>query len=166
MAYNNNYNNNRSPEIEKAPIYDFNRLKDGYADSEGNMKEQFFLGDGERLAKYLAGDIAEDKWGNKKFRNGISTSQLRQFFGEVKALQSKIGKNGENFKNTYPFILMLKSKANYKFNRENINDRFKEFIEVNIDLIKEANKKNLGFETFNHFVTFFEVVVGYFKGEK
>ena len=106
-SYSNNSSNNG---FEKAPIYEFNRLDNGYTDAEGNIKEQFMLGDAERLAKYLAGDKSIDRYNNEKYY-GITSSQLRQFYGEVKALQSKMGKNGEDFAKVYPFVLMLKSKA-------------------------------------------------------
>ena len=113
--YSNNYNSNNSENS-----FDFSRIKNGYTDDQGNMKEEFFLNTGEKLAKYL-GEKEEvtNKWGKPEYIAGLSASQLRQFFGEVKALQSKMGKNGEDFIKVYPFILMLKSKASYKANREN-----------------------------------------------
>lgn len=167
--YNNGYSKNNSYDnnIQKAPKYDFNRLDNGYLDENGNMKEQFMLGDAERLAQYLAGDIKLDNRGKEKFVNGVTSSQLRQFFGEVKALNSKMGKNGEDFAKVYPFVLMLKSKASYKANRENakLSESFKQFIDKNVELVKEANKIGKGYEMFRSFTLFFEVVVGFFKGE-
>ena len=161
-SYSNNLSNNG---FEKAPIYEFNRLDNGYTDAEGNIKEQFMLGDAERLAKYLAGDKSIDRYNNEKY-SGITSSQLRQFYGEVKALQSKMGKNGEDFIKVYPFILMLKSKASYKANRENskLPEAFKIFIEKNVELVQKANKEGKGYETFNNFALFYEVVIGFFKG--
>ncbi|MBN2837462.1 MAG: type III-A CRISPR-associated protein Csm2 [Fusobacteriaceae bacterium] len=163
--YNNNYNSNNNG-FEKAPVYEFTRLDNGYTDENGNIKEQFMLGDAERLAKYLAGDKTQDRFGKDEYKNGITSSQLRQFFGEVKALQAKMGKNGEDFAKVYPFVLMLKSKASYKANRENskLPESFKIFIEKNVELIKNANKEGKGFEVFNNFALFYEVVIGFFKG--
>ena len=158
--YSNNYNSNNSENS-----FDFSRIKNGYTDDQGNMKEEFFLNTGERLAKYL-GEKEEvtNKWGKPEYIAGLSASQLRQFFGEVKALQSKMGKNGEDFAKVYPFVLMLKSKAAYKEDTKNIPKKFREFIDINIELIKKSNKEGKGFETFNNFALFYEVVIGFFKG--
>lgn len=160
MNTNSRYNNNGP---EKAPIYNFDRLKDGYTDSSGNMKEQFMLGEAETLSKYLAGNKTIDRYGNEKYF-GVTSSQLRQFYGEIKALQAKMGKNGEDFSKVYPFVLMLKSKAAYKQSNGNIPESFKQFIDVNVEMIKNANKEGKGFLTFNNFTMFFEVVIGFFKG--
>ena len=46
--YSNNYNSNNSENS-----FDFSRIKNGYTDDQGNMKEEFFLNTGEKLAKYL-----------------------------------------------------------------------------------------------------------------
>ena len=158
--YSNNYNSNNSENS-----FDFSRIKNGYTDDQGNMKEEFFLNTGERLAKYL-GEKEEvtNKWGKPEYIAGLSASQLRQFFGEVKALQSKMGKNGEDFAKVYPFVLMLKSKAAYKEDTKNIPKKFREFIDINIELIKKSNKEGKGYETFNNFALFYEVVIGFFKG--
>ncbi|MBP6281711.1 MAG: type III-A CRISPR-associated protein Csm2 [Leptotrichiaceae bacterium] len=158
--YSNNYNSNNSENS-----FDFSRIKNGYTDDQGNMKEEFFLNTGEKLAKYL-GEKEEvtNKWGKPEYIAGLSASQLRQFFGEVKALQSKMGKNGEDFAKVYPFVLMLKSKAAYKEDTKNIPKKFREFIDINIELIKKSNKEGKGFETFNNFALFYEVVIGFFKG--
>lgn len=158
-----NYNNSNSS-IEKVPVYDFTRMDGGFTDEAGNLREQFLLGDAERLAKYLAGDLDVRK---NKLTGGITSTQLRQFYGEVKALQNKMGKKGEDFSKVYPFVLMMKSKAEYKYNRDKkIPESFKKFIDKNIELIQKGNKEGKGFETFNNFALFFEVVVGFFKGEK
>ncbi len=155
--YNNGYNKNNSFAEVKAD-YDFSVIKNGYTDEKNNIKEEFMLGEAEKLAVYLAGDK----------RDGVSNSQLRQFYGEVKALQSRLDNNKENFSKVYPFILMLKSKANYKSNRKqsSIPRSLLMFIDKNIEVIQRLNKEGKGFEAFNNFALFFEVVVGYFKGVK
>ena len=158
--YSNNYNSNNSENS-----FDFSRIKNGYTDDQGNMKEEFFVNTGEKLATYLAEkEEVTNKWGKPEYIAGLSASQLRQFFGEVKALQSKMGKNGEDFAKVYPFVLMLKSKAAYKEDTKNIPKKFREFIDINIELIKKSNKEGKGFETFNNFALFYEVVIGFFKG--
>ena len=80
--YSNNYNSNNSENS-----FDFSRIKNGYTDDQGNMKEEFFLNTGEKLAKYL-GEKEEvtNKWGKPEYIAGLSASQLRQFFGEVKGI--------------------------------------------------------------------------------
>jgi CRISPR type III-A-associated protein Csm2 len=77
-------------------------------------------------------------------------------------LELRLEKDGSNFKNIYPFILMLLPKIDYKHNREIIITEFKNFIDTNIDIIKEEHKKGNGYKAFCDFCLFFECVVGYF----
>lgn len=125
-------------------------IGDSYCDSNGNIREDLLLDGAKRIAKLLERE---------------SSSQIRQFFNEVKSLKFRIEDNKENFEKIYPNILILKSKAAYKYRNGNnkinkIKKEFNEFINVNVDIIK--NNKN--YETFEQFVTFFEVVAGYYYG--
>jgi len=132
------------------PTYDWNRLKTmKYSDKDGNLREQLITEDAKRVADYL---------GN----NRTSSSQLRQFYGEVKGLELRLEKNGSNFSNIYPFILMLKPKIAYKVTRRVAQPSFKEFIDTNIDIIIAENKNGNGYKAFTDFCVFFECIVGYF----
>lgn len=163
---NNNFQNERSS-------YDWDRLKKfKYSDSEGNLREQLITEDALRISNLLkSSKICEykDYKGEKRFKKlkeGLTASQLRQFYGEVKGLELRLEENGGNFKEVYPFILMLKPKIDYKHNRQVIITEFKKFIDTNVDIIKEENKNGNGYKAFTDFCLFFECVVGYFPKTK
>ena len=118
----------------------------------------------------LRGDLitveADEIGGILAVKAKLSNSQLRAFYNEVKALETKIGDKVENFPKNYPMILMMKSKAAYKKGSQSskIPLEFKDFIDENIDLIKKRNGEGKGKQAFDNFVIFFEAVVGYFYG--
>lgn len=132
-----------------ARSYNWNKLKNGYYDENGNLRNELIVDEADKLGEILA------------VKDRLSKSQLRNFFNEVKALDAKIER--DNFDENLPYILMLKAKASYAYKggrNSNIPKSFKEFIETNIDLIEE--KRDI--ETFRGFVNFFETVVAYFYG--
>lgn len=92
--------------------------------------------------------------------NGITATQLRNFFNEVKALQSRIEAGG--FDATEALVGLLKSKAAYAYaraekKREMGFRHMKSMIEQGVELSKTP-------ESFNDFALFFEAVMGFFKG--
>jgi CRISPR type III-A-associated protein Csm2 len=93
-------------------------------------------------------------------KNGVTATQLRNFFNEVKALQSRIEAGG--FAVNEALIGLLKSKAAYAYaraekKRKNGFGYLKSMIEQCSDLSKSE-------EAFNDFALFFEAVMGFFKG--
>lgn len=147
MDYRNKYNNqnnrfNKSQE-EELPT-DF--IEKGFK----NLREELILEETKEIARVFAN--------SKK----LSTSQIRMFFNEVKALQSKIDGDVNNFERNYPFILMLKSKADYKYKNGNgtISKSFRDFIYKSVDYIKE----NKSITTFENFCIVFETIIGYYAG--
>lgn len=140
--FNNNYNQENNFEFEKK----------GFLDEKGILREALMTDEAKEIAKKLVGF-------NKK-KPITSSSQIRAFFYEVKAIQNRIGEK-ENFNKEYPFILMLKSKAEYKTNGNKIPKYFKDFIVKAVDYIKNSDNK---FENFNAFSIFYEVIIGYYYG--
>lgn len=108
-----------------------------------------------------AKDIARDLYSMGK---GLSNSQLRAFFNEIKAIQNRINKNEKLFESNYVYILMLKAKADYKYRNgekdARITEKFYNFLNSGIDYIV----KNKSVQNFEDFVFLFEAVVGYFYG--
>lgn len=90
----------------------------------------------------------------------LSTAQLRKFYGEVKALETKIEAKG--FAQIKPLIKMLKSKAAYscptRGGNKKIPDEFKIFLNEMVDHIEDE-------KDYKAFAITFEAVVGYFYGE-
>lgn len=54
---------------------------------------------------------------NELSNTNLSTHQVRKFYDEVKQYKARLDK-GYDFKKILPLILMLKSKANYAYNKE------------------------------------------------
>ncbi len=95
----------------------------------------------------------------------VSSSQLRKFYNEVKALEKKL--DHQPFQNIFPLIKMIKSKVAYATAPSKISNRdeqplykkFKEFIIEGIDSIPEDGEKE-----FKAFCKYFEAVVGFYYG--
>ena len=138
--------------------YNWKTLESGYLDDEGRLKLELIEDEADKIGELLArGGI------NKEIRyEKLSSSQLRRFYNEVKALDAKIDK--DNFHENLPFILMLKAKANYAYRgggrQKKIPESFKDFIIKNVEVV--SRERN--FESFKKFTIFFETVVGYFYG--
>ena len=166
MDNTSNRDFNKNSNFQEKKTYDFKALeKNKYRDKNGEIREELIMEDAVSIAK-IFGEIALGRT-NKK----MSNSQIRAFFGEVKALEGRINygtheEEKKEFSKIYPFILMLNSKVEYKFNKEHVTEEFKRFINTNVNIIREENKLGNGVKAFKDFVMFFETVVGFFKGAK
>jgi CRISPR-associated protein Csm2 len=91
----------------------------------------------------------------------VSSSQLRAFYGDVKALEQKITQGGEGaFERFYYLVKMLKSKASYVQGKRaggQVSEAFRDFIHACVDAIETE-------EDFQAFVKFFESTVGFYYG--
>lgn len=99
----------------------------------------------------------------KKFASvKVSSSQLRNFFNDVKALEAKVDlvSSSREFEKIKPYVKLLKSKVAYAYKngKGKIALPFKQFIDKCVDLV--ATK-----EDFKAFAIFFEAVVGFYYGE-
>ncbi|MHB8278726.1 MAG: type III-A CRISPR-associated protein Csm2, partial [Candidatus Humimicrobiaceae bacterium] len=103
------------------------------------MESYFF--DEEGIIKTELLEKAAEKEAQKF--GALTTTQLINFFNEVKALEKRLKDNGdsdEHFKKIMPLIKMLKSKIVYASARQKNMGEFEEFIKDRIDKIK--NKKD------------------------
>jgi len=91
----------------------------------------------------------------------VSSSQLRAFYGDVKALEQKIAQGGPRaFDRFYHLVKMLKSKASYvqgKRTGGRVSDAFREYIHTCVDAIETE-------KDFKAFLKFFESTVGFYYG--
>jgi CRISPR-associated protein Csm2 len=91
----------------------------------------------------------------------VSSSQLRAFYGDVKALEQKIAQGGEGaFERFYYLIKMLKSKASYVQGKRaggRVSEAFRDYIHKCIDAIETE-------DDFRAFLKFFESTVGFYYG--
>lgn len=145
MSYQNNYRNNK-PSYNQVPTLSKDFVVKGFTE----LREELMLNEARDIAKVFTD-------------SKLSNSQLRAFFNEIKALQNKINKDEKLFEQNYPFILMLKSKAEYKYRNgqgAKITKPFRDFINESIDYIKD----NKSVKTFDNFCILFETIVGYYYG--
>jgi CRISPR-associated protein Csm2 len=94
-------------------------------------------------------------------RNQVSSSQLRAFYGDVKALEQKIAQGGEGaFERFYYLVKMLKSKASYVQGKRaggRVSEAFRDYIHKCVDAVETE-------EDFKAFLKFFESTVGFYYG--
>lgn len=148
---NGGYNGNRGNSFNQKVEFDFE--KKGYL-KDGIIREELITEEAEKIAKEFN-------------NNRLSTSQLRAFFNEVKAIKNRVKDDGSNYNMVFPLILMLKSKAEYKGSSKGnskIPAVFKDFLIANIDRLSKDKKEGNSKVAFDAFVMFFEAVVGYFYG--
>lgn len=94
--------------------------------------------------------------GGNEYGKKVSSSQLRNFFNDVRSLEARI--ESGNFEVFRPHIKMLKAKVAYAQDRGKVSKAFEHLISKCVDLIEDDRD-------FKAFVLFFEAIVGYFYGE-
>lgn len=125
-------------------------LDGGYFADNTNIKSELLTETAEHVARVL---------GNS---NSITSTQLKRFFAQVRAIERELGQKG--FSELVPQILSLKPMAaNYvgrgssQWERER-REVFKRFIDRNVELAsRDENSFNKGF------IPHFESVVAYYK---
>jgi len=98
-------------------------------------------------------------------KGGMTSAQLRRFYGEVKNLEKKATDNetGEiseqKFLTVLPMVKMMKSKVAYANNPSNkkVPDEFREWMDEHLDSIESHRD-------FRAFLLHFEAVVGFCYG--
>ena len=154
----NNYqgyrqNNSGKNNMQEEKKYDWYFIHHGFCNERGILREE--------LITTEAKEIARD------FKN-VTSTQLRAFFGEIKGFRNHIlgkeeGIQEEEFEKIYPLILMMKSKINYRNEKEKKKlSPLKQFLDAGIERIQKENKLRRGCKAFLDFSLFFETVVGYF----
>lgn len=101
----------------------------------------------------------------KEVRNGVTSTQIRRLFDEIKRYERLINDDDcSSWEKQYPYIKMIKSKVHYTVARSKKNgkredaiyyDNLSQFISEGIDLIKSAKDYHI-------FVSLFEAVYGFY----
>jgi len=116
-----------------------------------------FRGENNKRRRELFTKDAKE-WANLLY--GVSDTQLRNFYNQVKALQAKI--EAEGFEKNDALIGLLKPKAAYALARaEKRNKKKFEYLQV---MIEQGVDHSASPESFEDFVLFFESVLGFYKG--
>ena len=117
------------------------------------------------------GKLKTDRFTNEPVytKSQLTTTKLRNFFGEIKRIQIRLGFN-DGFETEKTNILMLKPKLAYAVGRENDTNNkekvkmFYEQLSIGLDAITYDNAE-VGKEQFNNFVKLMEAVVAYHKAK-
>jgi CRISPR-associated protein Csm2 len=129
----------------------------GFYTTEKKVKADLF----DTTADKIAGSfVGKDRNGRTY---GVSKSQLRKLYNEVKRFEQNLDGSIEAWDKNYPYIRMIKSKSSYNTARAGEKDRNKAdvyknlsaFIAEGIDLIKDE-------EDYRVFTALFEAVYGFY----
>ncbi len=110
----------------------------------------------EDFGKYLTDPF---KKGDRTFpgRNALTTTQLRNFFSEIRRIQAKgYDKNSSDF-------YMLKPKLAYAKARVDSRNRIGDFVKALTELINKVIASDKPEVSFSNFVKFVEATVAYHK---
>jgi len=121
------------------------------------MSDNYFFTDREKkiIKEELLTTEAQNK-GHNFADKGLTRTQLRKFFHDVKSLQSRV--ESRLFTEVKPLISMLKAKAAYATRsggQQKIPQEFKNFLDESVNNIKDK-------EDFKAFCLIFEAIVGFF----
>ncbi len=147
------------------PIYDKQGKKDGSTTLDSNwLTEEKGLpmaavNFAEALGKHLTAPFLTKKGQLISGRDAMTTTQLRNFFSEIRRIQMK------GFKNNQSDFFMLKPKLVYASGRvleSNRYNKIKDFVEV-LRILIEKVSENGEENHFINFTKFVEAVVAYHK---
>jgi len=103
-------------------------------------------------------------FGERFYKGGLSTSQIRNVFGEVKKNQMKTSMNQENF--DFLQLRMLLPKLAYSAARakKKGTDELRDVLSKGIETVLEKDiEKKIVFSRFENFANFFEAILAYHK---
>ena len=103
-----------------------------------------------------------EKFGTFLVKNRLTTSQIRNIYGEVKRIESKIGDAGDKFpKEIYKDFLLLKPKLAYAAKRAGTRgiEVFKNVMDRAHEAVVEAGTT----DAFRNFTDLFEAILAHHK---
>lgn len=140
------------------------KINSFYISGTKNVRPELFSDFAEKVAKSFAHVSADPKDSKKERRNGVTSTQLRRLFDEVKRYERLItDDDSKSWDLQYPYIKMIKSKVHYATARAKKNSKYDSiyydnlcaFISEGIDLIKSV-------QDYHIFVSLFEAVYGFY----
>lgn len=128
-----------------------------FYNDKGNIQTVLFDETAKNIAKTFSG---KDRYGKKV---GVSSTQIRRIFDEVKRFDQLIGTSAEQWDKQLPYIKMIKSKVCYtvaravktKPSEKEVYQNLAAFIADGVDTIKTK-------EDYHVFVSLFEAVYGFY----
>ena len=127
-----------------------------FYDENKKVKSTLFDEDAQKVANKLVG---VDNRGNHQ---GVSRSQLRKIFDEVKRLKKSVEVK-DNWDDVYPMVKMIKSKTAYSIAKAISKDKWtRNYYESLGDFIKSGINNIKCFEDLKVFCLLFEAVYGFY----
>jgi len=139
VGNNNRYNQDRGIHPELLKFYD----------SNGNVKPEAYDTNAQEISKIFAE--------SSRSREINTYTQLRHFYDEVASLNDKIEENPSSFNELLPLIKMLNAKAAYAQGRKKVSKEFVQFISESLKQVRTPKDMKT-------FKTFFEAIMGFYKG--
>lgn len=107
-------------------------------------------------------DTAQRFGGELATTDGLSKSQIRNIFGEVRQIEADWqGSESENARSGMRRLLLLKPRMAYQRARERKTESLMVLLTDAIDLVAKATEPRQQYERFRHFVEFFEAILAY-----
>ncbi|WP_322820528.1 type III-A CRISPR-associated protein Csm2 [Chloroflexus sp.] len=102
-----------------------------------------------------------DRLGEELVRNGLTTSQIRNIFGEVRSIEQDVSPTDQQLSlDVQRRLLMLKPKMAYQVGRFSNNQALRELVETLSDAIDWIGNDKNRFQTF---VNLFEAILAYHR---
>ena len=106
-----------------------------------------------------------DALGRELKKNGLTTSQIRALFGEVRQIEAQWSMGKENRQRALRRFILLKPKMAYRARKERVQ-AVQDLVAVLTPAVDEVLKSRVEEEqdrNFRHFVEFFEAILAYHK---
>lgn len=123
-------------------------------------------GDTITFTKELGKFLAKSEKDGKFFRDALTTSQLRNFFGEMKRIQMKLKSQKVAEGNLLRDMLMLRPKLAYaeaRVLKDKRGSKIKEFVKTADTLLEAIDDTDDKKNAFDNFVNIIEAIVAYHK---
>lgn len=106
-----------------------------------------------------------DEWGKSLKETGLTTSQIRSLFGEVRQIQGQWGIDAENRSKALRRFILLKPKMAYRARKDRIKavEQLVNLLTPAVDFViaeKDVARQDANFQ---RFVEFFEAILAYHK---
>lgn len=102
-----------------------------------------------------------DRLGEELVRNGLTTSQIRNIFGEVRSIEQDVSPTDQQLSlDVQRRLLMLKPKMAYQVGRFSNNQALRELVETLSEAIDWIGNDKNRFQTF---VNLFEAILAYHR---
>lgn len=140
------------------------KINSFYVSGTDKIRPDLFNEFAEKVAKGLAEIKDNPNNPRKPFKNGVSSTQIRKLFDEIKRYERLIIEDDlSSWDKQYPYIKMMKSKVSYSVARSKKKhqrdakyyDNLANFISEGIDLINTP-------KDYHVFVSLFEAVYGFY----